>query len=339
MEEIFMLKSLYSGVSGMISNQTKMDVISNNIANVSTTAFKSSRVNFQDMLSDTISTAQSPDDAGKGGVNPTQVGLGTSVSSIDNLMSDGSLNSTGRSLDFAIEDDGFFVVADSSTVTDTDADDDVPGEESFTKVRYTRDGAFYRDSEGSLVNASGYKVLGYPAYYDDNDDGDTTQYIMEADEANLRSIEIPSSLVINEDGELVKDEYGKYLQAVEDEDDQTLISLDTFSVDSSGLITAIGSDQNSYYLGRLAIASFTNPEGLDKLGTNTYGYTNNSGEAQYGMAGEGSFGTMNQGSLEMSNVDLATEFTDMIITSRAYQANSKSITTSDEMLQQLLGLK
>src|SRR5690606_4798797 len=109
-----MLRSLYAGVSGMRSFQTKMDVISNNIANVNTTGFKSGRVKFQDMLSQTVANAQGPTANGLGGVNPQQVGLGVKVGSIDTIMTGGPLQPTNRDLDFAIEGEGFFIVNDGT---------------------------------------------------------------------------------------------------------------------------------------------------------------------------------------------------------------------------------
>ncbi|SHH99855.1 flagellar hook-basal body complex protein [Clostridium grantii] len=312
-----MLRSLYSGVSGMKSNQVKMDVIGNNIANVNTTAFKSSRVKFQETLSNTMSTALGPDTSGKGAKNPKQVGLGTTVSSIDTMTSDGVQQPTGREFDFAIEREGFFVVS-----SNINAATGAPN-----TVSYTRDGSFYKDSDGNLVNSSGNKVLGYEVDINgiskDLDADGTTS------EGDLRELKIPTELV-------------PAVAASAGPPPTTAIpavTLETFNVDSSGLITAIGSDQNSYKLGRIAIAKFTNQEGLTKEGANTYGKTANSAEPMYGKAGENSFGIINQGVLEVSNVDLANEFTEMIITSRAYQANSRSITTSDEMLQELLSLK
>lgn len=329
-----MLRSLYSGVSGMKSNQVKMDVIGNNIANVNTTAFKSGRVKFQETLSNTMSTALGPDFSGKGAKNPKQVGLGTTISSIDTMMADGVHQPTGRELDFALEGEGFLVVSDETT------DNNAPN-----RVSFTRDGCFYRDSDGRLVNASGDKVIGYPAE-DDIDIGDgspaatvATQKIKDAIPENLRSLEIPTTLVVDDStGQLVKDATtGRYKS--EAGAGETVITLDTFNVDAAGTITAIGSDQNSYKIGRLAIAKFKNREGLTKEGSNSYGKTANSGEPEYGIAAQDSFGSITQGALEVSNVDLANEFTEMIITSRAYQANSRSITTSDEMLQELLNLK
>ncbi|HMM68979.1 flagellar hook-basal body complex protein [Gudongella oleilytica] len=296
-----MLRSLYSGVSGMKSFQTKMDVIANNIANVNTTAFKSSRVRFQDMLSQTLSSAQGAGD-NLGGVNPRQVGLGVKVGSIDAMMENGALQPTNRELDFAIEGNGFFVVASKF-------DGGAPIE-----VLYTRDGGFFRDSAGNVVNSNGEKVLGYLAEDLEDFDADT-----EITFDMLKPLIIPETDPDNEDRD-----------------------LQSYTIDGTGTITAVyadGTGAESKVLGRLAIATFSTPEGLEKRGNNNYSSSNNSGSPVYGSAGDAGFGVVRQGFLEMSNVDLANEFTEMVIASRAYSANSRSITTSDEMLQELINLK
>ena len=128
-----MMRSLYSGVSGLQNHQTRMDVIGNNISNVNTTGFKRGRVNFQDMISQQLSGAAKPTDE-IGGVNAKEVGLGMTVASIDNIFNQGNLQSTGVSTDIAIQGNGFFVLKS--------------GEESF----YTRNGAFGLDMNGTLVN-------------------------------------------------------------------------------------------------------------------------------------------------------------------------------------------
>ncbi|MDX9916854.1 MAG: flagellar hook-basal body complex protein [Gudongella sp.] len=293
-----MLRSLYSGVSGMKSFQTKMDVIANNIANVNTTAYKSSRVRFQDMLSQTLSKAQAPG-TNLGGVNPRQVGLGVKVGSIDAMMENGALQPTNRELDFAIEGDGFFIIASKFE------------DDNYLELLYTRDGGFFRDSAGILVNANGERVMGY--LLTDPEDLESLQF----DE--IKSLEIP---------ETNPDDDGQDLQS--------------FTIDGTGTITAVyadGSGVSTVYLGRLAMSIFSTPEGLEKRGNNNYAATNNSGDPVNGSAGDAGFGVVRQGFLEMSNVDLANEFTEMVIASRAYSANSRSITTSDEMLQELINLK
>lgn len=306
-----MLKSLYSGVSGMRAQQTKMDVIANNIANVSTTGFKSGRVRFEDMISQINTSAQGASD-NRGGVNVQQVGMGVQVSGTDTIMTSGTLQATGRTLDLGIQngENSFFMVR---------------AEEKDGTVHYTRDGGFFRDNNGNLVTATGMRVLGY-------------------NEGAPKKIPVPGDFKLENDG---KDTYSPLViheKLVDDKgvpvlDDGNEISLQSYSIDDSGLIIGSYSDGNSYQLGRIALTSFNNPDGLEKQGSNLYSWTPNSGEAIIGAPGEEGYGMVRSGFLEMSNVDLANEFTDMIVTSRAYQANSRAITTSDEMLQELLNLK
>ncbi len=309
-----MLRSLYSGVSGMRNFQTKMDVIANNIANVNTTAFKSGRVKFQDMLSQTVASAQSPQGInGLGGVNPQQIGLGVKVGSIDTIMEGGALQPTNRGLDFAIEGEGFFTLS---------------ADGGATRV-YTRDGAFYVDFDGNLINASGLKVLGYGPGGEDlkeitKDQTDSPTYKPTPSD-KLEALKIPEKITVT---------------SVDYE-------LQEFNIDGSGNIVGVyskvgtdaGDESKTMLLGQIPVTTFSNPSGLTKDGGNNYVKSNNSGDPKVGLAGEDDKGFIRQGFLEMSNVDLANEFTEMIVTSRAYQANSRSITTSDEMLQELLNLK
>lgn len=140
-----MMRSLFSGVSGLKSHQTRMDVIGNNIANVNTTGYKSSRVNFEDMISQTTASASSATDT-VGGTNPKQIGLGTGVGSIDLLFTDGSVQSTGKNTDLALSGNGLFVVKQGS------------------QTYYTRDGAFAFDADGNYVlPSSGLYVQGWTA--------------------------------------------------------------------------------------------------------------------------------------------------------------------------------
>lgn len=306
-----MIRSLYSGVSGMRNNQTKMDVIGNNIANVNTTGFKSGRVRFQDMLSQTIASAQSPTQNSLGGVNPQQIGLGVKVGSIDTIMTGGALQPTNRDLDFAIEGEGFFVVSQ-----DKDAD----------MKMFTRDGAFYRDYEGNLVNAGGYRVLGYvPNNYNPSATPPDNNIYQSPDSVGAIIINDAAMAPLSIPNTIMRD-------GVE-------LNLETFSIDGSGQIIGVFSDGNPYLLGQLALGKFKNSEGLEKEGNNNYTASNNSGAPEFGVANDNGNGTVRQGVIEMSNVDLANEFTEMIVTSRSYQANSRTITTSDEMLQELINLK
>ncbi|SCZ77789.1 flagellar hook-basal body protein [Acidaminobacter hydrogenoformans] len=302
-----MLRSMYSGVSGMRSYQTKMDVIGNNIANVGTTAFKSSAAQFQDLLSETLSTAQAPIEDGLGGINAKQVGLGVSVGKISTIMSNGALQPTGRDLDFALEGSGFFIVSDN------------PKPDGAFEYKYTRDGSFQRDSNGTLTMGGGLSVMGISSITLEGDPAeavhDTGGLSSIADAEKFSAIIIPDKL--DPQGELV-----------------------SFTIDGTGKIKARYSEAGEdLEIGQVAVARFVNPGGLEKMGGNTYAASQNSGEAAFGTSGIDGFGIIRKGYLEMSNVDLANEFTEMIITSRSYQANSRTITTSDEMLQELLNLK
>ncbi|CCJ32604.1 MULTISPECIES: flagellar hook-basal body complex protein [Caloramator] len=309
-----MLRSLNSGVSGMKSNQIKMDVIGNNIANVNTTAFKAQRVTFKDILSQTLENAAAPTQ-NLGGSNPKQAGLGVAIASIDTNMNQGALSTTGRATDLAIEGNGFFVISDG------------------IEYRFTRDGAFTLDANGSLVTSEGFHVLGSynTAFLADVYDPanpptvnvDEPAYEPEISAENSPNITELKSIVIPFEA---LDENG------------TKQKLLSFSIDKDGTIKGIYGDK-TVVIGKVALASFQNPAGLEKLGGNTYRNTANSGAPSIGLPASSGFGTVRQGLLEMSNVDLAEQFTEMIVTSRAFQANSRTITTSDEMLQELLNLK
>ena len=134
-----MMRSLYSGVSGLKNHQTRMDVVGNNISNVNTTGFKSSRVTFSDTLSQTLSGASAPAD-GLGGTNPKQIGLGSATSAIDTLFTDGSVQSTGVNTDLCLSGNGLFIVKNGNS------------------VYYTRNGNFKFDASGYYVNSDGLKV-------------------------------------------------------------------------------------------------------------------------------------------------------------------------------------
>lgn len=139
------MRSMYSGVSGLKAHQLKMDIIGNNIANVNTVGFKGQRVTFQEVFSQTIKGASSPQ-LGKGGTNAQQVGLGISLSSIDTFHIRGAAQRTDNITDLAVNGDGFFMVSNSS---------------DYLSKNYTRAGNFSLDNDGNLVASNGYKVLGY----------------------------------------------------------------------------------------------------------------------------------------------------------------------------------
>lgn len=331
-----MLRSMYSGISGLKANQVKLDVIGNNIANVGTTSFKTQRVRFQDMLSQNLREATGPS-ANTGGTNPSQVGLGTQVAGIDTTVTQGNMQPTSRNLDFAIDGEGYFVVARGATGEDAAItigeggviDTENAGEGNTLELSYTRDGSFTLDEFGQLVTSDGYRVMGYAIdgseiTYDENG----RPVIEEAANVNTDEIAATENLVP---------------LAIPDE--VAGLRVKSFSVDKNGLVKAVLSDNSVRAIGQLATASFKNPAGLSKDGKNLYSISANSGQAVFrsGVGAETSnekgYGDVIQGMLEMSNVDLAEQFTEMIVASRAFQANGKIITTGDEILQELVNLK
>ncbi|HHV35324.1 MAG TPA: flagellar hook protein FlgE [Syntrophomonadaceae bacterium] len=415
-----MMRSLFAAVSGLKCHQQRMDVIGNNIANVNTPGYKRGRVNFQDMLNQTIRGASRPVPDGRGGTNPMQIGPGVSIGSIDLIMGGSSLQDTGKNTDLGVDGDGFFILSDGS------------------RNYYSRVGCFDFDGEGNMISLlHGLRVMGWmPDAEDPNRLSDILTDIKinlnESEEAkatenmscggNLDSrvktgesestivlrhmvydskgqeYTVPIELKKTDDnkwtwtladnsiigprgdkltgtatGEITFDTIGKYSTVdnnsitftppgsdqltinldfskltqygspfsadIESQDGYKSGTLESFAIDQSGSIEGVFSNGVSRRLGQIALSRFTNPAGLFKEGNSLYSVTSNSGAPNVNIAGSSGFGTVKPGSLEMSNVDLSSEFTDMIITQRGFQANSRVITTSDEMLQELVNLK
>lgn len=340
-----MLRSLYSGISGMKVNQTKLDVIGNNLANVSTTAFKGSRVNFSTTISQTLGSASAASDS-LGGVNGKQIGLGAQISSIDKIMSQGSMQSTSRSLDVAVDGSGYFMVATGPALTggNTDAitikDNGVENMPANNSVAYTRDGSFVLDNEGNLLTSKGYRVLGFAMKTNDNNNnnGDnirpdgTVLYV----ESNNQTKAIDDKLVSLK----IPDKVTKVTAQGETE-----VAVKSFNISADGLITGVLETGEITALGQIAMSSFKNEVGLTDIGNNMYEPSGSSGAAII-SSGKNSanrnskgYGDILQGYLEMSGVDMAEQFTDMIVATKAFQAAGKTITTGDEILSEIINLK
>lgn len=325
-ERKLMLRSMYSGISGLKNFQTKLDVIGNNIANVNTVGFKKGRVLFKDLMSQTQAGASAAT-ATRGGVNPQQVGLGTQLAAIDTIHGGGSLQSTGRGLDLAIEGDGFFMVADANGAPDPDSG--FIDEEGFNNTLFTRNGVFYMDSNGYLVNADGKYLVGVSA-------GD--DIVMEADDDGINPEDAP--IASGDEGANLFDEDG-----VLTPDDGTVgpIRIPTtakeISIGPNGTVEYVDLNGERKWAGQLVMAKFPNAGGLAKNGGNYYQQTANSGAAYAQVATVAGMGKVVPGAVEMSNVDLSEEFTEMIVAQRGFQANTRIITTSDEVLQELVNLK
>ena len=340
-----MLRSLYSGISGMKVNQTKLDVIGNNLANVSTTAFKGSRVNFSTTISQTLGSASAASDS-LGGVNGKQVGLGAQIASIDKIMSQGSMQSTSRSLDVAVDGSGYFMVATGPALTgDADAitinNNGIGTMPANNSVAYTRDGSFVLDNEGNLLTSKGYRVLGFAMKTNDNNNnnGDnirpdgTVLYV----ESNNQTKAIDDKLVSLK----IPDKVTKVTAQGETE-----VAVKSFNISADGLITGVLETGEITALGQIAMSSFKNEVGLTDIGNNMYEPSGSSGAAII-SSGKNSptnrnssgYGDILQGYLEMSGVDMAEQFTDMIVATKAFQAAGKTITTGDEILSEIINLK
>ena len=299
-----MMRSLYSGVSGLRNHQTRMDVIGNNIANVNTTGYKAGRTVFQDIYSQTLGSA-SASTPNLGGTNPTQIGLGVKLGAIDTLFTPGAAQNTDNPSDLMISGDGFFIVDINGTASGATDPIENGG------MKYTRAGNFYIDNSGFLVSSEGYFVMGYTITDSDVDD-DGYPIPFETDDL----------------------EDGAALQKID------LSAYTNITFDSKGVAWGYESDTGEKVaIAQVAIAMFANNSGLEKVGGSLYDKTANSGAVVHTYAGALGAGSVDSGRLEMANVDLAAEFTDMIITQRGFQANSRVITVSDTMLEELVNLK
>lgn len=426
-----MLQALLAGVASIKAQQTRMNVIGNNLANVNTTAFKSSRVTFQEMISQTIRGATRPLSGGLGGTNPVQYGLGVLVGGTDTNIEQGSLQATNRGTDLAIQGNGFFMVSNGE------------------RVAFSRDGGFDIDANGNLVQrTTGERLLGWSAdatgVIDTNSQlnagssiniplgslqavqvttqasfagnlaasaspteswtttfrvydqlggshevsltffnhqvppggtppsGAVSSWEWEAfegttligssatsggliyfdasgkmiDNGTVHNITIPASSSTGAPAFPVRLNFGEISQL--DIDTQVQMtsqngfppgSLASFAIGIDGTITGLFTNGLTRALGRIAMAIFPNPAGLERLGNNLWRPTENSGIPVVGAPRANGRGSINAGFLEQSNVDLGNEFTELIVTQRGFQANTRVITTVDEMLQDLLNMK
>jgi flagellar hook protein FlgE len=395
-----MLRSLFSGISGLRAHQQMMDVTGNNIANVNTTGYKSSQVVFQDTLSQMVSAAGAPQSPA-GGTNPAQVGLGVRAASVNANFGQGAAETTGKSSDMMIQGDGFFVV------------------KSGGEALYTRAGSFTFDANGSLTTPSGQIVQGWSAtagvvntagtpgdlklpigvslaptvtqnitltgnfsneapvgetkeipikVYDANGAAtsmvasfaktDSTTWTLTLPDGSAQAIAFTNGKAVGDPDPNTNVDTGKISVGgfsfdihdltqfsgntearVSNSDGSGAGVLSSYTVSNTGQVVGVFSNGLKETLGQLALANFNNVNGLEKIGDSMFRSTVNSGLAQVGPAGSQGLGLNTSGALEMSNVDLAQEFTNLVIAQRGFQANSRVITTSDEILQELVNLK
>ncbi len=292
-----MMKALYSGVSGMRSHQTKMDVIGNNIANVNTYGFKTQRATFRDIYYQTIKNPGAPGDD-RGGTNASQVGYGAQIGSVDTIHTISGYSPTNKSTDIYINGEGYLAVKSTSGET-----------------LYTRLGALNFDEAGNLVDVNGYRVLGW--------DNDGTNEIDTDTVDGIEKINLEDTLAVDLDVIVIND-YDKY---------------NNITINSDGSITAVDENDVIVPIGAIPVFKIPNQDALILEGNSYYTAGNNTGTPIVNTPGAGGTGALVTGGLEMSNVDLANEFSDMIITQRGYQANTKIISVVDQMLEELVNLK
>jgi flagellar basal-body rod protein FlgG len=261
-----MIRSLWTAATGMEAQQLQIDVISNNLANVNTTGFKRSKVNFQDLMYQLSSYPGASSSAESQLPTGFQVGLGVKPVAVQKLFTQGDFQATANELDVAIEGHGFFKVV-------------MPNGD----IAYTRDGAFKLNAEGAIVTS-----MGYP---------------------------LEPSITIPEDATAI-------------------------SIGSDGTVEVMRPGEVGFTeVGKITLVRFANPAGLMALGKNLFAATDSSGEPVEGTPGQDGLGTLAQGFLEMSNVNVVEEMVAMIAAQRAYEINSKAIQASDEMLQLIGTLK
>lgn len=415
-----MLQAMLAGVASIKAQQTRMNVIGNNLANVNTTAYKGSRVTFQDMLAQTVRGASRPT-AALGGTNAIQFGLGVLVAGTDISQEQGSLNATNRPTDFAIQGNGFFLVSNGD------------------RLAYTRDGSFDLDAAGDLVHrATGERLMGWTAdpatgeidtnrpvspnsaltvpigartavqettniswagnldsrafttpgtattssivrVYDSlGGSHDITVTLTETATANEWDWSIagdgittatgsgtltfdpsngrlltgsPGAITVtpaaasgvpafNIDMDFNVSQLATEMQVqASSQNGFEPGSLSSFSVNPDGVVVGLYTNGLTRPLGQIAMAIFPNPNGLERQGSNLWRNTDNSGIPVVGTPRSGGRGQVNSGFIEQSNVDIGNEFTELIVTQRGFQANTRVVTTVDEMLQDLINMK
>ncbi|MBC7842567.1 MAG: flagellar basal-body rod protein FlgG [Gemmatimonadaceae bacterium] len=257
--------ALRAAASGMRAQQTRQEVIANNLANVNTTGYKRSRANFEDLLYQTVTGPQVIGGPAANTLPAVQIGRGVRLSSVQKDHAQGSIETTQNPMDIAIEGEGFFQIQLPSGA-----------------IAYSRDGKLQMSDQGVLVTAEGNPVL--------------------------PNIKVPPQ-------------------------------SSALSVGPSGIVSVMRAGSSiPEELGRIELARFSNPAGMLSLGQNMYSATPASGEPMVSFPQDEGTGRLQQGALEMSNVEVVTEMVDMITTMRAYELTSKSIKTSDDMLQIANGL-
>ncbi len=289
-----MMSGMYAAISGLDAHQTMLDVTANNLANVDTVGYKAQSTEFSDELSQLVASGSAANGY-SAGTNPLQVGLGTQVSSIDNVMTAGGVETTGNATDVAIQGNGWLRVANGN-VTATPP--------TFDATQYTRAGDLTFNASGYLCTQTGQYVLGYGA----TQNASTGTYSANTAGGPNNPIVVPpgsTNVTLGPDGSV------------------------NYQTPTGTSVTA----------GYISLSSFPNQAGMQRNGGSLWSATVASGAETTGQPGTGNYGQTISGELEQSNVDMGTEFTNMIEAERGYQANASTITTADQMMQTAVQMK
>jgi flagellar hook protein FlgE len=294
-----MMRGMYAAISGLEAHQTMLDVTANNLANVDTVGYKAARTTFVDELSQLVRAGAGPN-GNVAGSNPEQVGLGVQVGSIDNLMTTGSLQSTGNPTDVAIQGDGFLRVTTGNPANPISA---------TQQIEYTRNGDMTINPVGYLTTQEGQYIVGRGATA--SGAAPNITYTPNSTDTYINVPPGSTDVAIGQDGGV------------------SYVDQNSASPTYQQRVTA----------GYLSLAIFPNQAGLTRMGGTLWSSSANSGAPSVGTPNTGGWGQTIAGTLEMSNVDMATEFTNMIQAERGYQANSSVISTADQMLQTVVQMK
>lgn len=361
-----MTGAMYAGISGLKSHMTKLNVIGNNIANVNTYGYKSARTTFRETIYTTLN-AGSEGTAVQGGVNPNQIGYGCNIGTIDLDMSNGPAVPTGINLDCMIQGDGFFLVGDKTKGIDPT---------NLNSLKMTKVGDFDFDSDGYLVDGDGNVVYGFvTANGKDTDNDGIPDKAVDTSGPNggpistqLVPIRLPLAAPKDDDATGVKAGDPIYpgvsadgTNVDPDEGKRVSVNIDSLKIEQSGKIVATAENGSVITIGYVALGKVDNPAGLNHITGPYYqaggaagdlaitsaaggvsGYLNNkdgTGTNPADVRIVGSDNKLLSGFLEGSGTDLATEFSEMITTQRGYQANTRIVTVTDTMLEELVNMK
>lgn len=311
------ITAMSCGVAGVDTHMKAMGVVGNNIANVNTYGFKSSSAAFTDVMYQTLSSASAPG-AAMGGSNPVQIGFGSKLGTVSVNAEKGDQTATGKQSDVYIDGEGYLILADNVTPGAADGNGNIiPKANSYT---YSRVGELEFDSQGNLVD----KISGkYVCGVNNQVTGDETGTATYTKTSTMTPGATTSPAPIHYDP-------------------TTGGAKNTFkeiAFAGDGTITAKNADGAVVTIGKIELAHFPNPAGLSQRGGSLMDKSDNSGAPTCDFAGSSGTGSLVPGALESSNVDLATELSNMIVFERGLQANSKIISVSDEMLQTLVEMK